>query len=344
MMSRTMIQQLCIIILTTAAICLASPEVEAACTGQFSPGQVCANNTGALAIPGPTSNLVLGKSGTTGSLDMVGATSGSVHVVPQTVAGTPTITWPTVAGTIVTNAASPMSINTTTGAVSCPTCLTGAGGPLTATNPLSVTGNNLALAYDSNFTNNGSNQLAFSSIASGNLLANSTAGAAEPTSTTVTALIDRAIGSTQGMVLYRGAATWSALGPCSSNELVAWSASIPNPTCTNIQGLNGNYRVVTVAGDVTISSAVTDYMIIVEKTVPAATNVNFPSIAARIAAGGAPVFVKNAQSNPALYPLQPVLNGTDTMEGTATPLPQDSRAGVWYWPDDSVTPNNWETR
>ncbi|MDE2101688.1 MAG: hypothetical protein KGL39_30865 [Patescibacteria group bacterium] len=141
-----------------------------------------------------------------------------------------------------------------------------------------------------------------------------------------------------------GVTGFGSMGPCNPNKIPAWSSTTSDPACTNLQGLNGNYRVVTTAGDVTINSAVTDYMIVVNKTAPAATNVNFPSIASRIAAGGAPIFLKNSQSNPALYPLTPVLSGTDTMEGTATPLQQDSRAGVWYWPDATVTPNNWEIR
>jgi hypothetical protein len=104
----------------------------------------------------------------------------------------------------------------------------------------------------------------------------------------------------------------------------------------------GRTRRVTAAGDMTIGAA-TDDRVYVAKTVPEATNVNLPSVADRIAAGGAPIFLKNEQANPAQYPLQPVLSGTDTLDGSTSPLPLDTEDGQWWWPI-AGTPNNWETR
>lgn len=90
----------------------------------------------------------------------------------------------------------------------------GASGSFTSTYPIAVTFPsagvvNYALNYDAKFTVT-SNALALANIASGNLLANSSSGSAEPTSSTLTALIDRALGSAQGSVLNRGASSWSA--------------------------------------------------------------------------------------------------------------------------------------
>lgn len=61
------------------------------------------------------------------SIIFTGASSGSANVSAQAVAGTPTIKWPTTSGTVATNATSPIVLNATTGAVSCPSCLTSAG-------------------------------------------------------------------------------------------------------------------------------------------------------------------------------------------------------------------------
>lgn len=103
-------------------------------------------------------------------------------------------------------------------------------------------------------------------------------------------------------------------------------------------------RKVTAAGPVTISVA-TDYVVNVQKTVPAATVVLFPSVASRVALGGAPVFLKNYAPNGALYPLTPTPAGSDTIELVNGPFTMDGQnTGLWFWPDASVTPNNWEIR
>ena len=60
----------------------------------------------------------------TASVVYRGATSGMATVSAQSVAGTPTIQWPTTSGTVATNATAPVVLNSTTGNISCPTCLT----------------------------------------------------------------------------------------------------------------------------------------------------------------------------------------------------------------------------
>ena len=67
----------------------------------------------------------------------------------------------------------------------------------------------IALQYDANFVNNGSNQLAFANIANGSLLANSGASSAEPTGTTPTAWLNRWCSSTQYNFPQAGASSWA---------------------------------------------------------------------------------------------------------------------------------------
>jgi len=98
-------------------------------------------------------------------------------------------------------------------------------------------------------------------------------------------------------------------------------------------------RSVTAAGDVTIDAAVDD-VVVVDKTVEAATNVNFPTVVARIAAGKGILGLKNSHSNPALYPLTPIRSGSDTIDDSATPLSQDHNRITWYLPIAAT--NDWE--
>ena len=68
-----------------------------------------------------------------------------------------------------------------------------------------------------------------SPIADQTLLANTSGGSAAPVSTTLTALIDEAIGNTQGDILYRNASAWVALAPGSSGQVLATQGAAANP-------------------------------------------------------------------------------------------------------------------
>jgi hypothetical protein len=59
-----------------------------------------------------------------GTLGLSGSTSGQATITAQAVAGTPTLTLPTASGTFADAASSPLVLNATTGALSCPTCAT----------------------------------------------------------------------------------------------------------------------------------------------------------------------------------------------------------------------------
>lgn len=66
-------------------------------------------------------------------------------------------------------------------------------------------------------------------LASGELLANSTSATADVAATTVTALLDRAISSVQGSVIYRGASEWLALPPGTSGHFLQTQGAGANP-------------------------------------------------------------------------------------------------------------------
>lgn len=102
-------------------------------------------------------------------------------------------------------------------------------------------------------------------------------------------------------------------------------------------------RRVTAAGAVAISPSA-DQIVSVAKTVEAATIVNFPSVDDRLDAGKRSVLIKNEMSNGALYPLTLTPAGSDTIEGQSTFVMDGTRQSVRLWPDNSVTPNNWEIR
>ncbi len=87
--------------------------------------------------PSWSSTPTLGASGTTGTLSLVGSTSGTAVITPQAAAGTPTITLGTSSGTPAVTATSPLSITTATGNITCSTCVTSVTG---TANQISSTG------------------------------------------------------------------------------------------------------------------------------------------------------------------------------------------------------------
>lgn len=68
--------------------------------------------------------LTVGASGSTGQISLVGTTSGNVTLTPQAVAGSPTITFGTSSGTPAVTSSAPLSISSTTGNITCSTCMT----------------------------------------------------------------------------------------------------------------------------------------------------------------------------------------------------------------------------
>ena len=72
--------------------------------------------------------------------------------------------------------------------------------------------------------------LTLSTIASGDVLANTSGSTGAPVATTASALLDNAAGSTQGDVLYRGASGWAALAPGSSGQVLSSGGASANPS------------------------------------------------------------------------------------------------------------------
>lgn len=103
------------------------------------------------------------------------------------------------------------------------------------------------------------------SLASGTLLGNSGASSAIAAQTTLTALIDRALGSTQGDVLYRGASAWTVLTPGSSGQCLQTQGASANPQwgACGVPSTNQNTRTIswTIGGLGTpITSGVSGYL------------------------------------------------------------------------------------
>jgi hypothetical protein len=97
---------------------------------------------GVLAGSGPafTVTPVLGVPGASqGTLGFAGLTSGTATITAQATAGSPTITLPNASGTVAVSGTTPIVLSATTGALTCPTCVTSSGGgAITGTAPISV--------------------------------------------------------------------------------------------------------------------------------------------------------------------------------------------------------------
>lgn len=120
--------------LIAAALLIAGISSASAQTFPTVPSQTVIGRTAigtgpAQAIPFATLLAAMGAqtSFTVNSVVFVGATSGSATVSAQAVAGTPAIKWPTQSGTVATTGTSPVTVDATTGAVGCATCVVGPG-------------------------------------------------------------------------------------------------------------------------------------------------------------------------------------------------------------------------
>ncbi len=83
---------------TSVATSTTTPALTFALTNA-SGGTVFGNNSGSTTAPSYTANPKLGRIGTNGTLDFVGATSGDISILPQVAAGTYNFNLPTTAGT-----------------------------------------------------------------------------------------------------------------------------------------------------------------------------------------------------------------------------------------------------
>lgn len=75
--------------------------------------------------------------------------------------------------------------------------------------------------------------ISLGSIANNNVLANISGGSNPPGGTAVSALIDAALGNTQGNILYRGSANWGVLAPGTSGQFLQTQGAAANPQWAN---------------------------------------------------------------------------------------------------------------
>jgi fibronectin-binding autotransporter adhesin len=136
------------------------------------------------------------------------------HTFTGTLTGTTNVTFPT-SGTL----------STTTGTVTSVT-FTGDGTVLSSTPSSAV-------------TTSGTVTAALASAGAYNLLANNTGSSATPTYVTLPALMNNALGSTQGDVLYQNGTTWTVLTPGTSGQVLTTGGPSANPSWTTVSGGGG---------------------------------------------------------------------------------------------------------
>lgn len=92
-------------------------------------------------------------------------------------------------------------------------------------------------------TGTATNTIALANIAPNNLLANIGTASAAPSPTTLTNLIDSAIASVQGDILYRGTSSWSALAPGTNGQFLQTQGTSANPQWAAVSptGTAGGY-------------------------------------------------------------------------------------------------------
>ena len=156
------------IVLILGALLFSASLASADCTGQFPSASICGNATASQASPtgnsistmldaafgapaaqgnilvrgasfwAATSNPVIGlPSTTTGTLGLASSSGGTATITPPATGSNTALQLPTVSGTIPTTASSPLVLNATTGALTCPTCLTSSSGLTVNSTPVS---------------------------------------------------------------------------------------------------------------------------------------------------------------------------------------------------------------
>jgi len=86
----------------------------------------------------------------------------------------------------------------------------------------------------------GSGTLSLAPVATARLLANVSGSSAAPSETTVSAFLDATLGSSRGMILYRGASAWAALSPGTAGQVLTTGGASANPTWATGGGGSGD--------------------------------------------------------------------------------------------------------
>lgn len=106
-------------------------------------------------------------------------------------------------------------------------------------------------------------------IADKSVFGNTSGGTAAPAGVTLTAMIDEAIGNTQGNILYRGASAWSVLPPGTSGQYLETQGAAANPQWNTIAA-GGTVTSVTFTGDGTVLSSTPSSAVTTSGTLAAA--------------------------------------------------------------------------
>lgn len=99
-----------------------------------------------------------------------------------------------------------------------------------------------------------SSVLHLAQIPSGEVLGNSSGGAAEPAAATLTALLDLNFGNVEGMILYRDASAWKALGAGTSGNFLKTQGTVAPPVWSSTPDNWNAGTVSTLGGALAINS------------------------------------------------------------------------------------------
>ena len=105
----------------------------------------------------------------------------------------------------------------------------------------------------------GTGTISFAPIADADLLANTSGGSAAPLPTALTALIDYALGSTQGDILYRNGTVWTVLPPGTAGQALLTGGAAANPSwgASTLAAIANNSLLANISGSAAVPSATT---------------------------------------------------------------------------------------
>lgn len=119
------------------------------------------------------------------------------------------------------------------------TNLTGTASGLTAgnvTTNANLTGDVTSVGNASTIAANAVTNAKMATMAAATVKSNLTGSAAAPSDNTISAVMDSQFGSTQGYIVYRGASSWTSLGPGTSGNFLKTQGAAANPVWASIPG------------------------------------------------------------------------------------------------------------